>query len=81
MLIDGSVIREYREEHGISIDEMADILGIDGEALCAYENGIEWQEEDSMTIFALTNILEDLDWIPPVSDEELEELFEQYGIS
>lgn len=81
MLIDGNAVREYREERGISIDEMADMLGIDGEALCGYENGVDWLVDDPMTVYVLSSICEDLDWIPAIEEEELEELFEEYGIN
>lgn len=63
MRINADKIREYREAHGISIDEMAEILNIEGEALYEYESGIPWYEHDALTIFIINSICDDLDFI------------------
>lgn len=76
MRINADKIREYREEHGISIDEMAEILNIDGEALYEYESGVLWFEEDALTIFTINNICDNLDFIAI----DVDELFEEYNI-
>lgn len=76
MRINADKIRGYREEHGISIDEMAEILNIDGEALYEYESGVPWFEEDALTIFTINNICDNLDFIAI----DVDELFEEYNI-
>ncbi len=71
MLIDGNVIREYREKNGITIDEMADILALDGDTLSDYENGVEWEEDDDLRLFILNSITDGLDYLIPVSLDDL----------
>jgi len=76
MRINAEPIREYREKHGISIDEMAEILHLDGEKLYDYESGgIPWIENDPMTIFILNSLIDDLDFI----SVDMDEVFRKYG--
>lgn len=73
MYIDGEKIREYREEHGITIDEMSDILGMDGEELYLYENGMRWYTEDAFVIYTISSMFDELDFIPFANIDELYE--------
>lgn len=75
MRINCDIIRDYREEHGISLDEMAEILGIDGEALYEYENGTPWIVEDALTIMIIDSLTDDLSFI----QVDMNELEKEYG--
>lgn len=76
MYINAEAIKEYREEHGITIDEMAELLGIEGESLYNYESGEPWYEEDAFTLYIINSISEDLDFI----SIDIDELYEEYEI-
>ena len=74
MIIDGEKLYEYRIEHGISLEEMSEILDIDMDQLYNYENGIdEWYEEDSLTILTLNWMFNDLYFIQ-IEDIDIDEL-------
>lgn len=75
MRINGNEIREYRERYGISVDEMAEILHIDGEALYEYEGGAEWIENDPLTLYVINSICEDLDFI----EVDIQDIYRKYG--
>lgn len=73
MIIDGEKLYEYRIEHGISLEEMADMLDIDVDQLYNYENGIQkWYEEDYLSIMAIDSMFNDLEFI------SLEDVAEEY---
>lgn len=64
MIIDGEKLYEYRIKHGISLEEMADMLDIDVDQLYNYENGIQkWYEEDYLSIMAIDSMFNDLEFI------------------
>lgn len=69
MQINGNLIKEYREDNLISLEEMAVILGIDSEILEGYENGDPWYEEDALTLYIIDSIFLDLDYIDYIEDE------------
>ena len=74
MMIDGEKLYEYRIEHGISLEEMSEILDIDMDQLYNYENGIdEWYEEDSLTILTINGMFNDLDFIQ-IEDIDIDEI-------
>lgn len=73
MIIDGEKLYEYRINHGISLEEMADMLDIDVDQLYNYENGIQkWYEEDYLSIMAIDSMFNDLEFI------SLEDVAEEY---
>lgn len=73
MIIDGEKLYEYRIQHGISLEEMADMLDIDVDQLYNYENGIQkWYEEDYLSIMAIDSMFNDLEFI------SLEDVAEEY---
>ena len=81
MIIDGGKLYEYRIEHGISLEEMSEILDIDMDRLYNYENGIdEWWEEDSLTILTINSMFNDLDFIQieDIDADEIDELLTIY---
>lgn len=81
MIIDGEKLYEYRIEHGISLEEMSEILDIDMDQLYNYENGIEeWWEEDSLTILTINSMFNDLDFIQieDIDADEIDELLAIY---
>lgn len=59
VFIDGELVRAYRESNGISLDDMADTIGIDPSLLDRYENGEPWEETDLLTLLALDAIFID----------------------
>lgn len=64
MTIDGNKILEYRQDHGISLLEMAQLLDMDEDQLYNYEQGVdEWDEEDALTIMIIDNMFNDLAFI------------------
>lgn len=76
MNIDGNEIRLYREENLITIEDMAEMLGIeDPELLDRYENGEPWVVEDALTVATLDALFDDLSFVDISSDIEDEELF------
>lgn len=81
MIIDGGKLYEYRIEHGISLEEMSEILDIDMDRLYNYENGIEeWWEEDSLVILTINSMFNDLDFIQieDIDADEIDELLTIY---
>lgn len=64
MVIDGAEILAYREEHGISLKEMAELLNIEEDQLYNYEQGVEeWIEEDALNVMLLDSMFNNLDFI------------------
>ena len=59
VFINGELVRAYRESNGISLDDMADTIGIDPSLLDRYENGEPWEETDLLTLLALDAIFID----------------------
>lgn len=81
MIIDAQRLHEYRLEHGITLEEMADILNIDADQLYNYENQIdEWYEEDYFTILSISSILDDLEFIKieDIDINNIDELLDEY---
>lgn len=75
MKINAEMIREYREEHGISIDEMSNILGVDGDLLYSYESGVSWFEEDALVLYILDSLSPGFDYL----DIDIDDIYQEYA--
>lgn len=81
MIIDGQRVYDYRIEHGITIEELADMLNIDADQLYNYENQIdEWYEEDYFVILAVSSLIDDMDFIKieDINVDDIDEILEGY---
>src|SRR5690242_4513008 len=49
----GARIRSYREQHGLSQKQMAELVGIDPSTLCKYEKGTEMPSAPTLARIAM----------------------------
>lgn len=80
MYINGSKVKELREEIGLCRSELADYLALDVVLLRRYEEGMEdWYEEDAFRLMTLEELMPEYDFFLNIEYlDMLEELSKEY---